>query len=116
MVSSSQVVVLLNLPLLAGEVTRIAYQPVSGGPVPGGVFITFPGDVNGDLESNQNDIVALIEALDGTAPLPENRIDIDRNSLIDPDDLLRHIDLLNGGIDFEPWFGAVVNDKINCFP
>ena len=47
----------------------------------------------------------LIDALNGSVPLPLSSTDSDRSGVVQPQDLLRLIDLLNGAGAFEPWNG-----------
>jgi hypothetical protein len=69
-----------------------------------------PGDVDNSLVSDRDDITALIAALDGTEPvLPAHRVDLNRDNDQGPEDLLRLIDLLNGGGPFDAWYGEALN-------
>ena len=48
---------------------------------------------------------ALLDSLDGITPLPDSSTDIDRNGSAEVDDILRTMDLLNGGGSYSAWFG-----------
>ena len=66
-----------------------------------------PGDVNGSGTSNGEDIRVLINML--SLPASDEAVargDIDRNDQVEPEDLLRTIDLLNGGGNYQPYFGT----------
>ncbi|MGB0717203.1 MAG: hypothetical protein ACPGXK_15095, partial [Phycisphaerae bacterium] len=63
-----------------------------------------PGDTNGDRTSDGNDIRQLIDWLDGPAPPTPEKYDMNRNGQLEPEDLLRLIDLLNGADAYESWF------------
>ncbi|MFQ5413150.1 MAG: FG-GAP repeat protein [Phycisphaerae bacterium] len=66
-----------------------------------------PADVNNDRMSNANDILALIDALNGVGePLAAYQTDIDRGGASNPNDILRTIDLLNGAGDYDEFLGA----------
>lgn len=68
-----------------------------------------PGDVNGDGTSAHADILALIDAINGTiGPLPIWSTDIDRSERTAPADILREIDLLNGADSYDPFIGATL--------
>ena len=70
-----------------------------------------PGDVNNDRLSSPNDVLALIDALNGVVgPLPEHQTDIDRSEQTNPSDVLRVIDLLNGAGVYEVFNGASLPD------
>lgn len=88
------------------------------GPIATGVYTCFafnsdqtcvgylPGDVDGSGTSDGGDVLAMTTALtNGTAP------DIDRSGDTGPEDLLRVIDLLNGGGAFAAWHGESLG---NC--
>jgi hypothetical protein len=69
-----------------------------------------PGDVDGDGTSDSADVGLLIDELKGTLdpPLTTCRCDIDRSGTCRPPDLLREIDLLNGGDTYNPWLGGSI--------
>lgn len=96
-----------------GEVATITYDntALNGSTVVAATFIYHPADVNnGDHTSNADDISALIESLDGTTPLPNERADVNRDGQQGPADILRLIDLLNGAGAFMPWLDVTVNE------
>ncbi len=71
---------------------------------------SLPGDVNGDGTSSPNDILSLINRLNGVISLPVWNTDINRNLQLEPSDILRLIDLLNGAGEFDVWNGVSLPD------
>ncbi|MFQ5413141.1 MAG: S8 family serine peptidase [Phycisphaerae bacterium] len=68
-----------------------------------------PADVNEDGVSNANDILALIDGLNGVGdPLPSYKSDIDRTGAPNASDILRLIDLLNGAGVYQQYLGATL--------
>ena len=68
-----------------------------------------PADVNNDGLSNANDVLALIDALNGVGDsLAIYQTDIDRSGETNPNDVLRAIDLLNGAGAYDVWLGAAL--------
>jgi hypothetical protein len=69
-----------------------------------------PGDVDGSGTSNADDVSLLIEHLRGALdpPLPTWQCDVDRSGRCTAADLLRAIDLLNGGDDYDAWLGRSI--------
>ncbi|MCH8253021.1 MAG: hypothetical protein IID36_11265 [Planctomycetes bacterium] len=66
-----------------------------------------PADVNGDCFSSANDVLTLIDALNGAIdPLEEWSSDIDRSGATNPADVLRTLDLLNGAQVYDEWAGV----------
>jgi len=57
------------------------------------------------IKAPVDDILALLDSLQGTQPLPIERTDIDRSDEASPSDLMRLIDLLNGAGGGEVWYG-----------
>lgn len=68
-----------------------------------------PADVNASAMSDGEDILAWIDAVEGTTPRPSWATDLNRDGETGPEDLLRAIDLLNGGGDFEAWFDESID-------
>lgn len=90
----------LARPISPHAVTRIAYQPVSGG-FSIGQFIAHPANVNGDGYTSPLDILAIIDCLNGVnlstnCPWGIYSTDIDHSGTFSPPDILRVLDLLNG--------------------
>jgi hypothetical protein len=54
-----------------------------------------PGDVNGDGFAGPQDILALVNVLNGMAELPDWSTDINRSGKAEPGDIMRLIDILN---------------------
>ena len=69
----------------------------------------FPVEINDDGTMDYDDVLSLIDVLDGASGNAP-RSDLDRNGSVEPEDLLRAIDLLNGGGAYESFFGAVQPD------
>lgn len=65
-----------------------------------------PADANGDGTSAAQDLLALIDSLNGVNPLPLRGADIDRTGVAAAPDVLRLIDLLNGAGVYDPWIGV----------
>ncbi|MCH8253637.1 MAG: hypothetical protein IID36_14415, partial [Planctomycetes bacterium] len=67
-----------------------------------------PADVNNDKFSGANDLLYLIDVLNGVVDptTPAYQTDIDRSGATNANDVLRAIDLLNGAGAFEEWLGA----------
>ena len=67
-----------------------------------------PADVNNDKLSNANDVLFLIDVLNGVispAP-PAYQTDTDRSGITNPSDVLRVIDLLNGAGVYDEYLNA----------
>ena len=87
--------------------TNIEYTP-SGSSVRIG---SLPGDVIGDGISNANDVLSLIDHLNGVVePLADYQTDVDRSGITNSSDVLRVIDLLNGAGVYDVYFGATLPD------
>ncbi len=96
-------------PISAGGLTTITYT-ADGGASYTGTFISHPANVNGDDASDPNDLVAMVDCCLNqqcqAGPSPDQmlyRCDINRTGTVTPADMLRTIDLLNGGDQFDPW-------------
>ena len=93
----------LDHPMTPGEVTTISYR----GNASSASFIIHPGNVTGNATTDLLDILALIDELTG----PADRYgiqseDIDRSGALGPGDLLRLIDIVQGGGGYAPgWNG-----------
>lgn len=101
-------------PISAGGLTAITYTADSGATYTG-TFIAHPANVNADGASDANDIVTMVncclnqECQAGSSPEETlYRCDINRSGQITPADMLRTIDLLNGGDQFRPWSDALL--------
>ncbi|MCH8251905.1 MAG: hypothetical protein IID36_05575 [Planctomycetes bacterium] len=71
-----------------------------------------PADVNNDKLSNANDVLYLIDVLNGVidpAP-PAYQTDTDRSGATNASDVLRVIDLLNGAGVYDEYLGATLPD------
>ena len=67
-----------------------------------------PGDVNGDGTTSIDDRSALILALVESDKVSPERADINRDGTVAPADLLRLIDLFNGGGTYDSWIGRSI--------
>ena len=68
-----------------------------------------PADVNNDRLSNANDVLALIDFLNGVGgALEDYQTDTDRSGAANASDILRVIDLLNGAGVYDEWLGATL--------
>lgn len=61
-----------------------------------------PGDVNANLTANTADVTAAINSLNGTVPEPPIGTDTNRSSIHTAEDLVRLLDLFNGGGAYSP--------------
>ncbi len=106
----------LNLlrPLTPGAVTTLTH---TGGDntVSVGTFIVHPGNVNGDGNATAADVTRMTECLT-TASCSVWECDADRSGSCGPADLLRAIDLLNGGDELAAWMGTAKPDVGVCAP
>ncbi|MGD2108504.1 MAG: hypothetical protein PVI86_03840 [Phycisphaerae bacterium] len=74
-----------------------------------------PADVDGSRKSETSDLQPLVDHLGGSGSLELWRCDINRSGRCTGADLLRAIDLLNGGDVYEPgWNDAMFLDELNC--
>ena len=77
-----------------------------------------PGDVDGNLTTDYGDLLALLDAFH-TSNDPTS-VDMNHDGTLGPEDLLRLIDLMNGGGPYEMWMGASLNEcpskceRLNC--
>ncbi len=94
----------LDQPIAPGAWTTVTYNCL-GSSVRMGYL---PGDVNGDGISNPNDILAIIDTLNGVIDLPGYATDINRSGSSEPLDILTLIDLLNGAGAFAEWNGQTL--------
>ncbi|MFQ5412985.1 MAG: M12 family metallo-peptidase [Phycisphaerae bacterium] len=69
-----------------------------------------PGDVNNDGVSNANDVLHLIDCLNGVASCLVWQCDADRSQTCNANDILRVIDLLNGAGVYDVFNGAMLPD------
>jgi hypothetical protein len=94
----------LSRPITAGSTTTLNYAPTTG-PASTGVFISHPANLNADGAANSADVTALVNALNGAAPLPRELLsgDVDRSGAVTAADVLEVVDLLNGAGAYNPW-------------
>ncbi len=95
----------LSSPIATGGWTEILH-------IPGGSFMnlaSLPGDADGTGTSNIEDIMMLIDHINGkTAFLVDWKCDIDRSGECGPPDILALINLLNGAEMFDVWMNDLV--------
>jgi hypothetical protein len=96
--------VFLDGPIPAGGWTTITYVPTGES-----ICIGYrSSDVDASGIGGADDITAWISHADGDTPLPVWSVDIDGNGAVEPDDLLREIDMLNGGGSYAITFGLPI--------
>ena len=100
-VNGGLVTVQLDAIIPTGEWTCITHVPSSNHVCLG----SLPGDMNGSLTSDAADIQAVIDCVSGLAACELPQCDADRSGSCAPSDILRVIDLLNGGDAFDLWMG-----------
>ena len=97
--------VVLNRKISVGAWTTITHT-VSDTSVTLGYL---PGDVDAGGITAISDLSTLVDVLNGAIdPLPEWSIDLDRSGRLSPTDLLRGIDLLNGGDAYDAFLGETL--------
>ncbi len=102
-INENEVRLLLSGPMADKAWTTFSY-PAGGTSTRVGLL---PGDVNGDADTGQADLEALIIFLSGEGPpLSDRFTDINRSNATTPADLLEEIDLLVGAGDYQPYDGA----------
>jgi hypothetical protein len=101
-------------PISPGEVTRITYV-VNGSYVE---FISHPGNANADGEAEPFDVTSIVNYFNQTEtpPAVPYSTDIDHSAVFDSFDVLRLLDLLNGGGDYDVWNGTPKPDGVACQP
>jgi hypothetical protein len=102
----------LARPITANAVTKLRYT--ASGAV--GTFTSHPANINGDSTSGPQDLLALIDSLNGAANLPWGLYsgDVDHSGVVNGQDIIAVIDLLNGAGAFEPWNGSALPDGGAC--
>ncbi|MGB0714287.1 MAG: hypothetical protein ACPGXK_00300 [Phycisphaerae bacterium] len=106
--------VTLSRAISPGEFVRITYTSGTGSTIATGLFQALPGDVNGDGTTLGDDIRLYLDEFDFPGTLPLIRSDIDRDGEVNPEDLLRLIDLMNGGGPYQAWFGMSIETTEAC--
>ncbi|MHC5111630.1 MAG: hypothetical protein ACYTHJ_17335 [Planctomycetota bacterium] len=79
-------------------------------------YVSHPGNINDDAFADAADITDLADVLDMLLTPPHGLAssDLDRDGTVGPEDLLRLIDLLNGGGTLDPWFDTPRPDDSIC--
>jgi hypothetical protein len=106
----------LQRPIAQGELIDITYDNTAfaGSTVVTGRFVYHPGDVDRLGTSSAADIQAVIDSINGTSLLPDERADVNRDGVQGPADILRLIDLLNGAGLYQEWSGVTVDHQATC--
>lgn len=89
----------LSAPIPPGKWTCVTSNTAPGGQTCVGFL---PGDVNANLIANTADVTAAINSLNGTVPEPPIATDTNRSSIHTAEDLVRLLDLFNGGGAYSP--------------
>ena len=97
----NRIEVLLTEAIEPGAWTTIRYE-CNGSSVRLGYL---PGDVNQDGISTTDDVAALVYGLEDIGSGSIWASDLDRSGRLTARDILRAVDLLNGGAEFEAWRG-----------
>ncbi|MCH8251246.1 MAG: FG-GAP repeat protein [Planctomycetes bacterium] len=99
--------IVLNHAIAPGGWTTISY---GGGTV---AYLSHPANANADGLSNANDVLSLIDVLNGVIvpPFGMYSVDIDHSGALNASDVLRLIDLLNGAIPYDVWNGVAKPDN-----
>jgi len=94
----------LSRPITPGQCTSLVYNAQSGSPSTL-TFAALPGDVDGNGTTNAQDILALIDILNGVMQPPwgSYSADVDRSGHTDATDVLAVIDLLRGAGACASW-------------
>ena len=100
-VGGGQFTIKLGRPITAGAVTKITYA----GTGTSASYVAHPANLNADGTANATDVTALVNALNGTAPLPVGLLsgDVDRSGAVTPADILDAVGLLNGQGAYVIW-------------
>ena len=105
--------IVLDHAITAGAVTTIEYKG-SGDQV---AFVSHPGNADAGPVADQFDVVRLMDCcLRRVCTIPGGvySCDIDRSGERGPGDLIRIIDLLEGGATYSSWFGTARPIKEPC--
>ena len=91
-----QFTIKLGRPITAGAVTKITYAGTGNGT--SASYIAHPANLNANSAANSTDVTALVDALNGTPPLPAGLLsgDVDRSGAVTPADILDAVGLLTG--------------------
>jgi hypothetical protein len=98
-----QFTIQLARPITLGAVTKLTYKGNS--PYDIAHYIAHPANLNVDGYANVTDVLALVNALDGSAPLPVGLLsgDVDRSGAVTAADILDLVGLLNGEGAYTIW-------------
>jgi hypothetical protein len=108
----------LDRALTPGAVTTITYLSGDGAETRG-LFTAHPANVDGNASVNAEDVTAILNALGGAQPAYGiYSTDIDHSGTLSAADLLRTIDLLNGGDGLPTWGDTPLPqcDEVCCPP
>jgi len=102
-------------PITTGAVTKLTYKGNS--PYDVARYIAHPANLNVDGFANVTDVLALVNALDGSAPLPVGLLsgDVNRSGAITGADILDAVGLLNGEGAYTIWNNSAKPvPNVNC--
>ena len=104
--------IVLDHVITAGAVTTIEYTG-DGSYV---AYVAHSANVNADGVSNADDVLALIDILDGAAspPWEAHSTDANHGGMATAADVLRVIDLLNGAAQYDSWLGTQLPGNTSC--
>jgi hypothetical protein len=104
--------IVLMRPVTPGAVSTISYL---GGANFMAIF-SHPSNINGDTIAAPNDILRIIDMLNGVASAPYGIYsqDIDHSGVFTPADILRTIDLLNGAQAYSVWNSTARPNNVSC--
>ncbi len=97
--------VTLSGPIPPGYCTRFTFANANAGDSNPLTYRFMPGDASGNLTTNTQDLLALIQAINAGAP-PVELFDVNRSGVVNTQDLLRIVQLLNGVDSTQPWNGV----------
>ena len=99
--------IMLDRPITPGAVTTITYTDEVTTETTG-FYTAHPANANGDTIADANDVLSVIDYLNGDAmpPFGMFSMDVDRSGDANASDILRIIDLLNGGGNLDEWLDS----------
>ena len=107
----------LARPITPGHCTSVIYNETMGMPSEQ-TFMSLPGDVDGNGTANPQDVLALIDVLNGvwTSPWGDYSTDVDRSGATNAVDVLALIDVLNGAGGCTPWYNVSLPEGCGICP
>jgi len=113
--SPSRYALALARPITPGQCTTISYNAISGDPA-SVTFRSLPGDVNASGVTHVDDVLGLIDVINGLQPPAWGTYstDVDRSGATNPGDILAVIDAINGAGSCAPWLNVGIPE--DCGP